>query len=60
MGVDEYIGVTFRYVDEERRELRFTAHGRRYEEMVAKLKGATLRHSRESGNPGGAAGREQA
>lgn len=37
-GVDEYMGVTFRYVDEERRELCFVAHGRRYEEMIASLR----------------------
>lgn len=35
VGVDEFLGVAFRYVDEEQRELRFAAHGRRYEEMVA-------------------------
>lgn len=37
VGVDEFLGVTFRYVDEEHRELRFDAHGRRYEEMIAAL-----------------------
>ena len=37
LEVDEFLGVTFRYVDEERRTLRFTAHGRRYEEMIAAL-----------------------
>ena len=41
-GVDEYMGVTFRYVDEERRELRFAAHGRRYEEMIARLRDERL------------------
>ena len=40
VGVEEFLGVTFRYVDEEHRELRFAAHGRRYEEMVAGLQGA--------------------
>ncbi len=39
VGVDEFLGVNFRYVDEERRELRFVARGRRYEELVAGLKG---------------------
>ena len=41
VGVEEFLGVTFRYVDEEHRELRFAAHGRRYEEMVAGLQGAS-------------------
>ena len=39
LEVDEFLGVAFRYVDEERRALRFMAHGRRYEEMIARLKG---------------------
>jgi len=30
--------VAFRYVDEDRRELRFAAHGTRYEELVAALR----------------------
>ena len=37
--VDEFLGVGFRYVDEERRALRFAARGRRYEEIVAGLRG---------------------
>ncbi len=39
-GAQEFMGVHFRYVDEERRALRFAGHGRRYEEMVAALKEA--------------------
>ncbi len=39
-GAQEFMGVNFRYVDEERRALRFAAHGRRYEELVAALKEA--------------------
>lgn len=35
--VDEFLGVAFRYVDEERRALRFAARGRRYEALVAGL-----------------------
>ncbi len=38
VGVDEFLGINFRYVDEEHRELRFVGHGRRYEEMIAALK----------------------
>ena len=37
VGVEEFLGVTFRYVDEEQRALRFVAHGARYEEMIASL-----------------------
>ena len=37
MGVDEFLGVHFRYVDEQRRELRFVAHGRDYEAIIARL-----------------------
>ena len=39
VGVDEFLGIAFRYVDEERRELRFIPHGRRYEELLAALPG---------------------
>lgn len=39
LEVDEFLGVTFRYVDEKRRALRFTAHGAHFEEMIARLKG---------------------
>jgi len=39
-GAQEFMGVHFRYVDEERRALRFAAHGRRYGELVAALKEA--------------------
>lgn len=45
--VEEFLGVGFRYVDEERRALRFAARGRRYEEIVAGLRGG--------GGPGGEA-----
>lgn len=45
--VEEFLGVGFRYVDEERRALRFMARGRRYEEIVAGLRGG--------GGPGGEA-----
>ena len=45
--VEEFLGVGFRYVDEERRALRFAARGRRYEELVAGLRGG--------GEPGGGA-----
>ena len=38
VGVDEFLGIAFRYVDEEHRELRFIPHGRRYEEMIAGLR----------------------
>lgn len=38
--VDEFLGIAFRYVDEQRRELRFTAHGAGYEKMIARLKEA--------------------
>jgi len=38
VGVDEFLGVNFRYVDEERRDLRFVPHGQRYEEMITALK----------------------
>ena len=38
--VDEFLGIHFRYVDEQRRELRFVAHGRGYEAIVARLEGA--------------------
>jgi len=37
VGVEEFLSVTFRYVDEEHRELRFVAHGRRYEKLIAGL-----------------------
>ena len=37
-GADEFLAVAFRYVDEERRELRFSAHGGRYEALVAALR----------------------
>ncbi len=40
VGVVEFLGVAFRYVDESRRELRFLAHGPRYREMVARLREA--------------------
>ena len=39
VGVDEFLGIHFRYLDEEHRELRFLAHGRAYEAMVARLDG---------------------
>ena len=42
VGVEEFMGVTFRYVSEERRALRFAAHGTRYGEMIAALHGADL------------------
>ncbi len=38
VGVDEFLAVAFRYVDEDRRELRFAAHGPRYDELVAALR----------------------
>jgi len=37
VGVEEFMSVTFRYLDEEHRELRFVAHGRRYEEIITAL-----------------------
>lgn len=37
VGVDEFLAVAFRYVDEDRRELCFAARGPRYEELVAAL-----------------------
>lgn len=37
---DEFLAVTFRYLDEEHRELCFAAHGRRYEEVLARLRKA--------------------
>ncbi len=40
VGAEEFMGVHFRYVDENRRELRFAPHGVRYEELVAALRGA--------------------
>ncbi|MDE0354301.1 MAG: tRNA (adenosine(37)-N6)-threonylcarbamoyltransferase complex ATPase subunit type 1 TsaE [Deltaproteobacteria bacterium] len=40
VGVDEFLGIAFHYVDEERRELRFVPNGRRYEQLVATLHGA--------------------
>lgn len=40
VGVEEFMGVNFRYVDEDHRELRFVPNGRRYEEMLAGLKEA--------------------
>ena len=38
VGVDEFLGIAFRYVDEEHREVRFVARGRRYQEMITALK----------------------
>lgn len=41
-GLTEFVGVTFRYVDENCRELHFVPHGRRYEKMLAELKGTNM------------------
>ena len=36
---DEYLEITFAYLDENRRQLRFQGHGRRYVELVSTISG---------------------